>query len=675
LSGRPLFDGDTVSDLIAKILQTEPDWSALPAQTPARVRTLLARCLTKDPKQRLRDIGEARITLADTAPDAPTPPGGSAARGNNRWPMWAALVIVASLIVGFAARFLSHAPAAVPVALSIMLPKGTRLDGGVENGLLAITPDGTGVAFTASIGAVSHGLFVRRFDKPELTELAGTDGSACPFFSPDGEWVAFFAGGHLLKTSLHGGTPVELAEAGSSRGGTWLDNGSIVYAPTFASALRMIDANGGAARAITVLDSTRSERTHRWPCGLPGSKWVVFTVGVTNSPGGYDDANIEAVSLQSGERRVLAHGSCAHYAQGDLVFARNGSLYAMPLDPADPRAAASAVPVLDGVLGAKTSGAAFFDIAGNGTLVTIPGREASSDARLVWRDMDGHGTPVPGEPRSYLFFDISPDGKSALANIGSGGGNGDVFLLDLKRGTLNQLTFDGHDVTPIWTPDGRRMVWASSKGSTNEVVIRSVLGGDSVRVLATASFPLLCTGVRHDGSAVMFSEYGTVDSDISEVPLAGGAARVLVHEPHSQSRGVTSPDDHWIAYVSDETGTRQVCVKPVAGSGGRTQVSTSGGIAPMWAPDGHTLYFASQNGLAAVTLTFRDDAVVADSTRYLFDLPFIAGDGSVQAVGLDPSGKRFLVRTPVGEVNELREISVRTNWAATLASSTGKGAR
>jgi serine/threonine-protein kinase len=220
--------------LIAKILQTEPDWSALPAQTPARVRTLLARCLTKDPKQRLRDIGEARITLADTAPDAPTPPGGSAARGNNRWPMWAALVIVASLIVGFAARFLSHAPAAVPVALSIMLPKGTRLDGGVENGLLAITPDGTGVAFTASIGAVSHGLFVRRFDKPELTELAGTDGSACPFFSPDGEWVAFFAGGHLLKTSLHGGTPVELAEAGSSRGGTWLDNGSIVYAPTFA---------------------------------------------------------------------------------------------------------------------------------------------------------------------------------------------------------------------------------------------------------------------------------------------------------------------------------------------------------------------------------------------------------------------------------------------------------
>jgi hypothetical protein len=211
LSGRPLFDGDTVSDLIAKILQTEPDWSALPAQTPARVRTLLARCLTKDPKQRLRDIGEARITLADTAPDAPTPPGGSAARGNNRWPMWAALVIVASLIVGFAARFLSHAPAAVPVALSIMLPKGTRLDGGVENGLLAITPDGTGVAFTASIGAVSHGLFVRRFDKPELTELAGTDGSACPFFSPDGEWVAFFlarrdagrAGGGRLVARWH----------------------------------------------------------------------------------------------------------------------------------------------------------------------------------------------------------------------------------------------------------------------------------------------------------------------------------------------------------------------------------------------------------------------------------------------------------------------------------------
>ncbi len=411
LAGRPLFDGDTVSDLIAKILQTEPDWSALPAATPPRVRTLLARCLTKDAKQRLRDIGEARIALGDAARDS----GTIAATGmpvrtgrGRRTLIQTGLVVATALIAIIAMRFSSRPPAPPRVALSVMLPAGDRLDGGRENALVGIAPDGSAVVFAASTGTDNHRLFVRRLDRPDIVELPGTDDASAPFFSPDGEWVAFFADRHLLKTSVRGGTPVVLAEAGSNRGGAWLDDGSIVFTPTFASPLIQIDANGGNAHAITTLDSTKSERTHRWPCGLPGSKWVVFTVGVTNSPGGYDDAAIEAVSVKSGERRVLAHGGCARYAPGGhLIFARNGSLYAMPLDPDDPKGGATAVPVQDGVLGVTTSGIAFFDIARNGTLAMVPGRESTSDARLAWRDCRATRRPFPAN-RATTSSSISP---------------------------------------------------------------------------------------------------------------------------------------------------------------------------------------------------------------------------------------------------------------------------
>jgi serine/threonine-protein kinase len=536
LTGRALFEGETVSDLIAKILQTTPDWNALPADTPRRVRVLLERCLTRDAKLRLRDIGEARIALSDPTMDSGTPSTGAARSRRGRSTLiMAGLVVASALITGLAIRFSAHAPETKHVALSVVLPKGQRLDAGNENDVLAIAPDGSSIAFAASVGTGNHRLYLRRLDRPEIVELPGTDDAANPFFSPDGEWVAFFARRHLLKTSVRGGTPVVLAEAGTYRGGTWLDDGSIVYTPTFASPLFLMSANGGEAHAITTLDSTRSERTHRWPCALPGAKWVVFTVGVTNSPGGYDDASIEAVSIRSGERRKLARGGYARYAPGgNLVFARGGSLYVMRIDPDDPRGGATAIPVLDGVLGVRTSGVAFFDIARDGALVMVPGTEARAEARLVWKDLAGKTTVVPGEPRNYQFFDISPDGKSALATIGPGGGDGDIFLIDLARGTTNQVTFSGHNGTPLWTPDGQHMVWSRVNGGRNEIAKRSVLGGDSASVLVTSRFPLIATDVTPDGSAAVYSEYGSVDSDVWEVPIGGGTARPIVQERHSQ---------------------------------------------------------------------------------------------------------------------------------------------
>jgi Tol biopolymer transport system component len=680
LTGRQAFAGETVSDLLARILEREPDWSALPATTPPRLRELLQRCLRKDARERLRDIGEARIALDEMSKGVTTAEGERAGvKPARRSPVafQIGLALLAAIIAVLATRLVSRPPAPLAVALSVMLPSGERLEGGLENNVLAIAPDGRSLVYAAQ-GKDAQRLFLRRLDGPEIVEMPGTSDARNPFFSPDGEWVGFFSGRHLLKASVRGGTPVEVTEVAADRGGTWLGDGSIVYSPTFAAPLYRIGANGGERRQITTLDSTRSERTHRWPCALPGGEWVVFTVGVINSPGGYDDANIEAVSMRNGERRVLAHGACARYAPGkQLIFARSGSLYAMPIDPGNPHGGATAVPVLDGVLGASTSGAAFFDIARDGTLAVVPGREGRKESRLAWVDRDGNRTLLPGEPRKYSQLDLSPDGTRVLAQIGAGGGNDDVFLVDLARGSANQITFGGHSGSAKWLPDGRHIAWSrNTDAGGSEIVMRSLSGDDSARVLTRSSLPLGISDVLKDGSALLFSEYGSVQSDVMEVPTNGsGAVRPIVLEPLSQASGVLSPDGRWVAYVSDETGMREVCVRPVGRTGGRVQISPNGGTTPMWAHDGRELYYRSGGGLVVATVTVRGETALVDSTRRLFDLPLVGGDSSVRDFAMHPSGEKFLVRVAAGETNEMREVAVRLNWAASLGSKTRESAR
>jgi len=680
LSGRRAFHGETVSDVMARILEREPDWSALPVGMPDRLRWLVGRCLVKDPRERLRDMGEARIALEGIAKGgsdsgilaAPShPPARTPVALRIGVPLLAAVLSAA------ATWLLVRAPAPQPVALSVILPREERLQRGPdENNLLALAPDGRSLAYT-SAGNGPARLFLRRLDRPGAVELPGTEDARDPFFSPDGDWIAFFAGRHLLKASVHGGTPVEIADVADDRGGAWLEDGSILFTPSFASPLYRVDAQGGDPRPVTTLDSTRNERTHRWPCVLPGGEWVVFTVGLMSSPGGYDDARIEAVSLKTGERRTLARGSCARYApSAHLVFARGGSLYAMPLDPRNPRGGATAVPVLDGVLGVRTSGVAFFDIARDGTLALVMGRETHSDSRLEWIDLEGRRSPIPVEPRGFNQIVLSPDGNRALAQIGSGGGNGDVFLIDLVRGNATQVTFGGHEGSPHWMPDGQHFVWSRSAGTGgDEIVVRSLFGSDTARVVTRSSFPLSIGFVRADGGAILFHEYGNPESDILEASTDGsGTVRTLVREPLGQTSGCLSPDGRWIAYVSSESGMAELCVRPLGRAGGRVQISTNGGILPAWSPDGHELYYVSSGALMATTVTPRGGVMFADSTRRLFDLPRLGSDTSDRICDLHPSGRKFLVRAKVGDPDEMREISVRLNWARSLRSRGSRAA-
>jgi len=675
LTGTQLFAGETVSDVIARILQTSPDWNALPAATPPRVRNLMERCLERDPKRRLRDIGEARIALDPSgAPSSEAAPTESTAEPTRRprVMLTVALVVLTAILSVLATKLTTHAPAPPALALSVMLPRGEHLDGGTENNLLAIAPDGGSLVYAAS-GDGDHRLWLRRFDRPDAVAIPGTDGARNPFLSPDGEWIGFFSGTKLYKVSVRGGTPIALADIGLDRSGTWLDDGTIVYSPTSASPLFRIDAGGGTPHALTTIDTTKNERTHRWPCALPGAKWIVYTVGLIESPGGYDDSNIEAVSIETGERRVLAQGRCARYAParnapGRLIIARRGSLYAVPLDPLDPRGGATPLPVLDGVIGVSTSGISFFDIARNGTLALVPGVESTHEFSLEWIDVHGQVIPLDITKRSYQQFDISPDGTRALAEIGPGGGGDDVFLLDLQSGNLNQITFDGHSGSARWLPGGRAIVWSRTQATVGtQIVKRSLLGDEEPLVLTSSPGALIIDDVARDGSAVYFHEYGRVDADLLMVPTDGsGRVETIISEPRAQTHLAVSPDGRWMAYVSGESGGSLVCVRPLGRPGGRVQMSPDSGWRPAWSADGHELYYATGETMVATAVSVQGDAMLPGATRRLFDIPSSGTDSSERGFDLDPTRGRFLVRVPAGETSEMREISVRLNWAQSI---------
>jgi len=667
LTGRQAFEGDTVSDLIAKILEREPNWDALPERTPPRVRGLLHRCLTKDPGQRLRDIGEARIALSGaSAPSGSQVSGAPASRPRGfPWP-WLVTGVVVAAAIALQALWPRGEPRPDPLWLGVTLPPDQPLDAGPEYNLVAISPDGMTVAFVARTEQ-DYRLFLRRLDGRAITELPGTEGARDPFFAPDGQWVGFLSGHNLKKVSINGGTPVDLAEVAADRGAVWAPDGSILFTPDYGSPLFRIPGSGGTPEPLTSLDSTRAERSHRWPDAIAGSEWVVFTVGTIDSPGGYDGCDIDAVSLRTGERRTVARGSFARFApDGRLIVGRSGWLYAMPLDPRDPRPGGGEEPVLDGVQGQLTSGAVFFDVAENGTLAYVPGTSGTKRSRLAWMDLQGRPTPLPTDAMDLSKVVMAPDGAHALLEVGQGGGGtSDIWMLDLSDYTLSRLTFDGISSDPHMLSGGR-FLWVVPTGLGSRFLTRSLDGSDSARVILDWPKQLtIVTGVTPDGREIVFNEYGKVDSDIWSLATdGGGEPERVVNDPMAQSGAKVSPDGRWVAYTSDETGASEVYVRPWRRAGSRSQVSRGGGRMPYWSSSGDTLFLVNQRSMFRVPLAVGENSVRAGTPERLFEYD-LNTDSSYQEIDLDPSRTRFLGMIPEA-ANERREIGIVPGWAKSL---------
>jgi serine/threonine-protein kinase len=680
LSRRKAFDGETVTDVLAAVVTRGPDWSAVPADTPRRLLDLLHRCLEKDPARRLRDAGEARIVLDDLiarpasnlAEAAPIP------RPKPAWPRALPWLVAAAGLAAAAFALLGPRGGREPLEptrLSVALPPTDVIDGGFENLVLNISRDGRAIAYTARRDGIIR-LYVRRMGDGEATELKGTEEAHSPFFSPDGEWIAFMAQAKLRKVPAAGGPVFDVCDVTADRSGVWLDDGSIVVATHATQPLMQVSSSGGVPRAVTVLDSARGERTHRWPDALPGGEWVIFTIGSDRSPGDYEEATIAAASLKTGERRVLVEGaSMARYcAPGYLVFSRRGALLAAPMDASDPKLTGQPVPFLDNIDREPSSGAVHFALARSGTLVFAPKLEGAELGSLVWVDHAGNTTALAAPPREYLAPRISPDGRQVFVTIGPGYGAGDVWRYDIPRRTLTRLTFDGKSLVAYVTPDQRRVVYTSEDVSFR--VLSQALEGDSLRKLVYESRqPLVVSGLSPDGRWVLFNPWGAQESDILMVPSQGGGeARVVVSEPFDQSDATVSPDGRWIAYVSRQSGLDEVFVRAFPSGAGKWQASSGGALMPLWSPTRRELYWIGGPSMYAVDYEAAGNTISFGTPRKLFDLP--AGrraDADVLPYDLAPDGSHFLMTRIAHPEFARRRIDVILDFPAQLRGMARKG--
>ena len=681
LTGKRAFDGDDVSDTFASVLKSQPDWTALPKDTPAAIRRLLRRSLEKDPRRRLSDIADARLEIdeaqalagADASPE--TPPGVTT-RVQRALP-WA---IAGTLTIALISAIVLWSPwRAVPLPvsqqLSVDLGAGAFL-GGSPGGMpqFAISPDGSMLAFVGERDRV-EGLYLRRFAQLQALPLV-TGPVSDPFFSHDGEWVGFFsiADRKLKKIPVAGGTAVAICDIDTfyPRGASWGDDGFIVFNPD-ASAwtpLLRVPAAGGKPQPISTL--SEGEVAHRWPQVLPGANAVLFAAFGTQ--GGIDSANIVAQRLPSGPSKIVLRG--AHYARyvrsGYLVYAQGAGLFGVPFDVNRLEVTGQPVAVVQGVKVFKVSGASLFDISDTGTLAYVAGDLIGTDAPMMWMRRDGTMTLMRAVPRDWRAPQFSPDGKRIAFHLDDGR-QLDVYTYEWARDFTTRLTSDpAVDSYPVWSPDARTIVFSSSRGVKQLANLYWVPadGSGEAHRLTEGDERKIASSWHPSGKYLAFDQQISPQQwDLMVLPMdvsgsgwtAGTPTRVMskIAQPPA---AVFSPDGRWLAYTSNESGRSEVSVRSFPGAGAQWQVSTSGGWLPTWSRRRNELFYLSPDShLMVVSYTIEGDTFRANPPQKWSEQP-ITGRPTSRWFDLHPDGDRFLVSGDLGTRTNVDKVVLVTNF-------------
>jgi serine/threonine-protein kinase len=662
LTGQRLFTGETISDTLASVLKTEPNWRTLPAATPTAVRRLLRRCLEKDRKRRFDSAADARLEIEDalTAPAATDGVAGQpGAPPRSTWSRalpWAVVGTLAAALATVLVLWAPWRPAAAPPHVTRMsiAPSGSAaltIDRNV--GDVALSPDATHIVYVGNNGTQ---LFVRALDALEPVAIATSLTLRSPFVSPDGQWVGFIDGVVTLrKVAITGGPPITLAnlQPYASRGATWAPDNTIIFATVNpAAGLQRVSADGGTPEVLTRPDRAQGEDGHFWPEILPGGHAVLFTI--TSQSGGLDTAKVAVRDLRTGTQKVLLRGgSHGHYAaSGHLVYVAAGALRAIPFDLSRLETHGTAVPVLSR-LAAKATGTADLAVAADGTLVYLDASSSfTANARtLVWVDRSGKEEPVAAPPRTYVTPRTSPDGtRVALSSLDE---EQDLWVWDLRRAMLTRQTVDpGLDWFPAWTPDSRRIVFSSNRGGgQNNIWWQAADGtGAAERLTTNDHDQQFVNGITPDGKAVVFAEVGlsTMGTDLMQLML-DGTHRVtpLLRTKFDERNGIVSPDGRWLAYDSNSSGSFEISVRPFPNvGGGQWQVSTAGGTRPLWARSGKELFYLGADGtLWRVPVEASGATWNAGTPMKLLERRYYNGDGASggRAYDVSPDGQRFLM--------------------------------
>jgi serine/threonine-protein kinase len=635
LTGRRLFDGSDASEIIAAVLRQEIDWTALPDGTAPVVRHLLTRCLERDVNLRLRDIGEARILL--TRGEAPHVATTSLPAPRTLAANWTLLLsCVACLAAGATLAWWLRGPAPRPTPLRLSVaPPVSALAHSIRS--VHISPDGARVVYWDD---ASPELLVRDFDSFESRPLAGTEGGRMPFFSPDGEWVGFYAEGKLRKVPVKGGDAIAICDAPTeSPGADWSPDGTIYFSPTWTSGLWKVSSAGGQPSRVTAPDETKGEAAHFWPRVLPDGRHILFTIF---AGAGLIDAKIGLLDAQSGRVAVLLSGSRPVYAgHGRLAFYHGGGYHVVPFDESTGTVTGSIQAIEEPVRPLDPVGASesYLDIAANGRTVYVPGGASRNTpySRIVWIDRGGHKELLPFDDY-HQSVALAPDGRRAAVTR-SAGGELQVWIYDLERGTRDQLTRDGLNFDPHWSPDGARVAYTSvTKGSGSFDVRASAADGSGpASVLLATDQDEFEWSWLPDGHSAVFTMIAPQTGKDVYVMTDGQpqSRRPVIATSVDEELAEVSPDGRFILWVS--AGTLYAARYPSLTN--RLQLAVRA-TTPHWSGETSDVLFAQDGRLVSVPYQVRGDAILAGSPVSLFAVP--RGPTDLR-YSVSKDGQRFLM--------------------------------
>jgi Tol biopolymer transport system component len=671
LTGHMAFEGETVSDIVARILQGAPEWSALPAKTPERIRELLHRCLERDGKRRLRDIGEARIEIEDVlsgrAPVSSgiqaTPVAAQKAASRRTFAVAALTAFVAAATAVFVTRATAPKPVREPVRFEINAPKGQILASGSES--VQISPDGRTLAIIAADSTGQPRIWVRSLEALAPRVLPGTENATTMFWSPDSRYLAFFAGDKALsKIALSGGQPERICEAKSARGGTWNRDNVLVIAPYANRGLFRVSAGGGDLMAVTHPDSAHGETGHRFPQFLPDGKHFLFS----GLPAGADGkCNVWIGSLDGSNPQLLLRadaGRGALYCEpGWLVLSRGNALIAQRFDARSRKLRGEPMLVGDESHASNFTGFPSASASNTGALA-FPTVDAVPN-RLVWLAPDGHELgAVPIKPGPYVAVRLSPDCRRAVVGKVEQT-NTTLVVVDLERGVLTQLTEPPIEPsTAAWSPDQLQIAYADESGGAGRIIVESLVDGSKRTWFTTQPAFRHLLDWSADGRFILYEQLdATTKWDIWAISVEGDSTpRAIVRSPANEVGGRISPDGRWVTYGNDESGTPEVYVQPFAAVGPRYQVTIGGGIPLGWSRDARHLVYIDlkhpEGAMQAPVLAGADFALGPASLLLKAPEDLLTGD-------FDEERKRTLAVLPA-EKPRPQTITVIENWQAGL---------
>jgi serine/threonine protein kinase len=693
LSGKQAFGGETVSDSLAAIIKDVPDWSQLPARTPRKILDLLQRCLQKDPKQRLQAIGDARIAIDEaianpSADETPMPAAASSSPSKIAPPTLLPWLTATAFAIAFAAALfyahISHKSAARrTIQLSFAMPPGQQLD--VVNGsAIAISPDGLRVAFsTREPGSDTAHLFVRELDKSAPLELDSSNVLASPFFSPDSQWIGYFSAGSLKKVSVRGGAPIAITPVVGFRGGSWGDDGTIVYPAAFTSVLSRVSASGGTPTALTHFDSSRAEITHRWPDVLPGSKAVLYTASADNNF--FARANLLVAKMDSGDSRVLVENAYfGRYVPGGyLAYVSQGTLFVAPFDLDALKLTGPAVPVIQGIRSDISNAGTQLSVSASGTLVYLPGTTEKKNLNMVLLDRQGNSKLLLNDQPDAAGPRFSPDGKKIAFQRGTAG----LWVYDIERQILAPITADGTvAVFPRWTPDGSRIAYAHVRTAPSkglQIYWRRADGVGEESALTPQDFSnAYPTDWSADGKTLLMQSVSSLDGSCCEAFTLAIGPDGKPQPPHrlgAQAEGRSiisqlttrinitpspafSPDGHWIAYTTADSGVPLVFVLPFPSLGGKWQISPNFGEDATWSKTRPELFYLQDGGVSVVSYSEHNGAFLPGKEQVLFKNRFETR-APFSSYDVTADGQHFVAfQSPASSAPVVTEPSVILNW-------------